>query len=75
MYGTMYYMSKDQMGKDYKETIGSVNLDVTETAAQLNANAQKIDTLARAICALTTNTFQNSFVEYTRDINEILSES
>lgn len=74
MIGTFYYTSKDQLAKDIKETIGEVNLDVSEGSAQRLANAQKIDTLARAINGLTTNTYQNSFVEYSFSINDVLAE-
>ena len=74
MIGTFYYTSKDQLSKDIKETIGDVDLDVSEGAAQRLANAQKIDTFARAINALTTNTYQDSFIEYSFSINDVLTE-
>lgn len=72
MIGTFYYTCQDQLQKSYKETIGEVNLDVSEGAAQRVANAQKIDTLARAINALTYNVYQDSFVEYSYSINEVI---
>lgn len=74
MTGALYYMSKDQESKDYKENIGNITLNVVEGANSRLATAQKIDTFARAVCALTTNTFQDSFVEYSYSINEVIIE-
>lgn len=74
MIGTFYYTAKDQLGKDYKETLGDVDLSVTEDSASRTTDAQKLDTFARAVCNLTNNTYVDSFVEYSYSIDEILAE-
>lgn len=74
MNGTLYYMSKDNLGKDYKETIGNITLNVVEGAESRLATAQKIDTFARAVCGLTSNIYQDSFVEYSYDIQNVIEE-
>lgn len=74
MNGTMYYMAKDQQGKDYKEPVGEITLSVVEGADNRLANAQKIDTLARGINNLSTNTFQSAYVDYSYNINDVIIE-
>lgn len=72
-YGVLSYTCVDQMNKEYKEPVGTITLDLTNTETRL-ANAQKIDTLARAINSLSTNTYRDAEVVTTESINDILIE-
>ena len=72
-YGVLSYTCVDQMGKEYKETIGTITLDLTNTETRL-ANAQKIDTFTRAVNSLSTNTYRDAEVVTTESINDILIE-
>lgn len=74
MVGALYYYTKDQLGKDYREPVGDISLSVVEGDEDRVTNAQKIDTLVRAINNLSTNTFTAAYVDYSYNIDEILDE-
>lgn len=73
MVSVLSYYSINALNKEYKETMGDINLNLTDTATRLT-NAQKIDAFTRAVCNLTTNTYKDAEVVTTQSINEILAE-
>lgn len=72
--GELSYKSLDGLGKEYREPLGSVSLDLMSTDVRV-ANAQKIDTFTRAVNALTKNNFKGAEVVYTADVTAILAEA
>lgn len=72
--GELSYKSLDALGKEYREPLGSVSLDLMSTDVRV-ANAQKIDTFTRAVNNLTKNNFKGAEVVYTADVTAILAEA
>lgn len=73
MIGKLSYTSNDSYGKEYKEPLGYINLDLTDNAQSRETNAGKVDAFTRAVCALTLNTYKDAEVSYNYSVNEILA--
>lgn len=71
--GVLSYTCVSNLGKEYKETLGEIDLDLTDESTRLT-NAQKLDTLCRAVNDLTYNVYKDAEVVTTESINEIIAE-
>lgn len=72
--GNLIIYSTDALGKTYKENMGMARLDIFNGATDRTANAQKLDTFARAVNALTTHNYKDSEMIYTQSVTEALAE-
>lgn len=72
--GKLAIKSTDVHNNSVVENLGYVSLNIFEGAAGRGQNAQTIDTFARAVNYLTTNTYNDSIVTYDYSINEVIAE-
>lgn len=72
--GTLQIKSADQLMNRYTENMGAVNLPALLSTDTQLAAATQIDTFARGIISLSTNTYEDSTITFSFDINSILAE-
>lgn len=76
MIGTFRLKSVNALQKGYTENLGSVIADDLYSAdsATVMAFATTLDSFARGINNLTTNTYKDSTVEIVTSINDVIAE-
>lgn len=67
---SLQILSTDNNGEENKMTVGYVN---PLLLAEQDGGASKIDTCARAIIALSTDTYSDTLLVTTESVNELLA--
>lgn len=68
--GKINIQSQDALGTNYNENMGYI----TDWDAANTETAKLIDSFARAVINLTTNTYKDTVITYELSINETLTE-